>query len=68
MTPSRATHLWLIAGVALLSSCAAKKVASVTDPAHGVSAQATNAMVFNADNGFLFGPYHPHYEYDPRGR
>jgi hypothetical protein len=42
--------------------------ASLSDPTHDVSRQATGAMVFNPNNGLLFGPHHPQYETDTRGR
>lgn len=42
--------------------------ASMTDPAHDVSRQATDAMVFNANNGMLYGPRSPQFASDQRGR
>jgi hypothetical protein len=43
-------------------------VASMTDPTHELSREATSLMVFNSDNGLLFGPRHPKYDADSRGR
>jgi len=52
----------------LVNALVQQIVSSMTDPTHQVSRQATNAMVFNANNGLLFGPRHPQYDSDARGR
>lgn len=52
----------------LVNALVTQIVASMTDPTYGVSRQATTAMVFNANNGLLFGPRHPEHDADPRGR
>ena len=52
----------------LVAAVITQIVASMTDPAYGVSRQATTTMVFNPDSGLLFGPRHPQYEADQRGR
>jgi hypothetical protein len=41
---------------------------SSIDQTHQVSRQANTAMVFNSNNGLLFGPRHPEFHTDPRGR
>jgi hypothetical protein len=52
----------------LVTALVQQIAASLTDPTHEVSRQATNLMVFNANTGLLFGPHHPEYDSDLRGR
>lgn len=52
----------------LVAALVQQIAASMTDPTHEVSQQASNAMIFNSNNGLLFGPHHPQYDSDPRGR
>ena len=52
----------------LVAALVQQIAASMTDPTHEVSRQASNAMIFNSNNGLLFGPHHPQYDADPRGR
>jgi hypothetical protein len=52
----------------LVAALVQQIAASMGDPAHDVSRQATNAMVFNPGNGLLFGPHHPQFDSDLRGR
>jgi hypothetical protein len=52
----------------LVAALVTQVVASMTDPTHDISRQATSAMVFNQSNGLPLGPRHPQYESDQRGR
>jgi len=52
----------------LVAALITQIVTSMTDPTHQVSRQAATNMVFNQNNGLLFGPRSPQYESDPRGR
>jgi hypothetical protein len=52
----------------LVSALVNQIVASMSDPTHDVSREATNVMVFDPATGLLFGPHHPKYETDTRGR
>jgi hypothetical protein len=52
----------------LIAALIHQVIAAMTDPAHEVSRQATNLMIFNSNTGLLFGPHHSQYDSDPRGR
>lgn len=43
-------------------------VDTMTDRVHDVAGTANRGMIFNANDGFLYGPYHPQYDSDSRGR
>jgi hypothetical protein len=52
----------------LIAALIHQVAASLTDPAHEVSRQASNAMIFNPNTGLLFGQHNPQYDSDQRGR
>jgi hypothetical protein len=52
----------------LVAALVQQIAASLSDPTYAVSRQATGAMVFNPNDGLLFGPHNPQYQTDPRGR
>jgi hypothetical protein len=53
---------------ALIAAAVHQIVFSMVDQTHELSRFATTTMVFNKDNGLLFGPRHPEYTSDQRGR
>lgn len=53
---------------ALIAAAVHQIVFSMVDQTHELSRLANTTMVFNKDNGLLFGPRHPEYSTDPRGR
>ncbi len=54
--------------VALIAAAVHQIVFSMIDQTHELSRFATTTMVFNKDNGLLFGPRHPEFNTDQRGR
>jgi len=52
----------------LVAAAVHQIVFSMVDQTHELSRFATSAMVFNQNNGLLFGPRHPEYSSDQRGR
>jgi hypothetical protein len=52
----------------LIAAAVHQIVYSMIDQTHELSRFATTAMVVNKDNGLLFGPRHPEYNSDQRGR
>jgi hypothetical protein len=53
---------------ALVAVAVQSVLSSLADRTHELSRLATTNMVFNSDNGLLFGPRHPEYGSDKRGR
>ncbi|HEX9446089.1 MAG TPA: GNA1162 family protein [Candidatus Binatia bacterium] len=53
---------------ALVAAAVSQIVFSMVDQTHELSRFANTNMVFDKDNGLLFGPRHPEYGADPRGR
>ncbi len=53
---------------ALVAAAVHSVLSSLADQTHELSRLATTNMVFNSDNGLLFGPRHPEYGSDKRGR
>lgn len=53
---------------ALIAAAVHQIVFSMVDQTHELSRLASTNMVFNSDNGLLFGPRHPEYGSDKRGR
>ena len=53
---------------ALIAAAVHQIVFSMVDQTHELSRFATTTMVFNKDNGLLFGPRHPEFNTDQRGR
>jgi hypothetical protein len=53
---------------ALVAAAVYSVLSSLADQTHELSRLATTNMVFNSNNGLLFGPRHPEYGLDKRGR
>lgn len=52
----------------LIAAAVHQIVFSMVDQTHELSRLANTTMVFNSDNGLLFGPRHPEFATDKRGR